>query len=286
MFVGGPLGAVLDCLGFHVPSPILSVGAERVKVIPWETLGRAKAPDGGELVLYRRGGEHVIRVDGRELMSSRAHGSEEEMARLCLGGPEGLAELEELAVGPGRDEGRDGRKMCVLIGGLGLGYTLRAALDVLPAAARVVVAEIVPAVVEWNRGPLAHLAGRPLDDPRVTVVGGKPQGDVAAAMRGGGRWDAILLDVDNGPVALTRKANHTLYGQTGIATAKAALHPGGVLAVWSAHRDDRFVARLRRAGFATAEAIDVPARGVGGGPLHTIFVARVARVARLARPSP
>jgi spermidine synthase len=216
-------------------------------VIPWQTLGRARAPDGGELVLYQRGGEFVIRVDGRELMSSRAHGSEEEMARRACG-----AATKD-----------------VLIGGLGLGYTVRAALDVLPAEARLVVAEIVPAVVEWNRGPLAHLAGRPLDDPRASVE----VGDVGRVLRGGHRWDAILLDVDNGPVALTRKANHALYGPTGIATAKAALRRGGVLAVWSAHRDDAFMSRLRRAGF-TVEATDVPARGVAGGPMHTIFLAR------------
>jgi len=159
----------------------------------------------------------------------------------------------------------------VLIGGLGLGYTLRAALDALPADAEVVVAEIVPAVVEWNRGPLAHLAGRPLEDPRAMVH----EGDVGRVMRSGGRWDAIMLDVDNGPVALTRKANHALYVATGIATAKAALRRGGILAVWSAHRDDRFASRLRRAGF-TVEVTDVPARGVAGGPLHTIFFARAA----------
>jgi spermidine synthase len=219
-------------------------------VIPWETLGRERAPDGGELVLYRRGGEFVIRVDGRELMSSRAHGSEEEMAtRACTG----------LAAGAR-----------VLVGGLGLGYTLRAALDALPAAADVVVAEVVPAVVEWNRGPLAPLAGRPLDDARVRVHAG----DVAQAMRGGTRFDAILLDVDNGPVALTRKANHVLYSPTGLMTARAALRPRGQLAVWSAHRDDRFVTRLRKAGFSV-EVADVPARGRAGGPLHTLFLAKM-----------
>jgi len=217
-------------------------------VIPWQTLGRARAPDGGELVLYQRGGEFVIRVDGRELMSSRAHGSEEEMARRACG-----AAMKD-----------------VLIGGLGLGYTVRAALDSLRGDARVVVVEIVLAVVEWNRGPLAHLAGRPLDDPRVSVE----IGDVGRVLRAGHRWDAILLDVDNGPVALTRKGNHALYGPTGLATAKSALRRGGVLAVWSAHRDDGFVSRLRKAGFS-AEAVDVPARGVAGGPMHTIFLARL-----------
>jgi len=217
-------------------------------VIPWQTLGRARAPDGGELILYQRDGEFVIRVDGRELMSSRAHGSEEEMARRACG-----------------SSVRD-----VLIGGLGLGYTVRAALDSLSADARVVVAEIVPAVVDWNRGPLAHLAGRPLEDPRVSVE----VSDVGRVLRAGRRWDTILLDVDNGPIALTRKGNHALYGPTGLTVAKSALRRGGVLAVWSAHCDEGFVSRLRKAGFS-AEAIDVPARGVAGGPMHTIFLARL-----------
>jgi spermidine synthase len=219
-------------------------------MIPWEVLGRARAPDGGELVLYQRGGEFVIRVGGRELMSSRAHGSEEELAALACRDLAGAAR--------------------VLIGGLGLGYTLRATLEHLPAAGKVVVAEIVPAVIEWNRGPLAHLAGRPLDDARVTVEAG----DVGQVLRRGPRWDAVLLDVDNGPVALTRKGNHGLYTEAGLAAARASMRPRGVLAVWSATPDKRFLARLRKAGFE-AEAVDVPARGVAGGPMHTIFVGRV-----------
>jgi spermidine synthase len=158
----------------------------------------------------------------------------------------------------------------VLIGGLGLGYTVRATLEHAPADARVVVAEIVPAVIEWNRGPLAHLAGRPLDDPRVVVE----EADVGRVLRRAGpRWDAILLDVDNGPVALTRKGNHGLYTSAGLQAAKAALRPRGLLAVWSAAPDRRFVGRLNQAGFR-AEAVEVPARGVAGGPMHTIFVAR------------
>jgi spermidine synthase len=194
----------------------------------------------------------VIRVGGRELMSSRAHGSEEELAELACR-PHAQAAAPR-----------------VLVGGLGLGYTLRATLDILPRGARVVVAEIVSAVVEWNRGPLAPLAGRPLDDARVSVEGC----DVAHLLRRGPRWDAILLDVDNGPIALTRMANHVLYTQVGLGVAKAALRPGGTLAVWSAAPDRAFVTRLRKAGF-TAEAVDVPARGVAGGPMHTIFVGRV-----------
>jgi len=220
-------------------------------VIPWETLGRGRAPDGGELVLYRRGGEFCIRVDGRELMSSRAHGSEEHMAALACAGR--------------------GAGTRVLIGGLGMGYTLRAALDALPAGAEVVCAEIVREVVEWNRGPLAPLTGGSVTDPRVRIE----TADVAAVLRSTRtRWDAVLLDVDNGPQALTRKANHALYGEAGLAMIKGTLRTGGVLAVWSADRDRGFERRLRKAGFK-AESVDVPARGKAGGPMHTIFVGRV-----------
>jgi spermidine synthase len=220
-------------------------------VIPWETLGRGRAPDGGELVLYRRGGEFVIRVDGRELMSSRAHGSEEKMAHLACAGR------------------GDGAR--VLVGGLGMGYTLRATLNALPEGAKVVVAEIVPEVIEWNRGPLEQLAGSPLADPRVRVE----LADVGAVLRQTkARWDAVLLDVDNGPHALTRKANHVLYNDGGLAMIKATLRPGGMLAVWSSDPDRRFVGRLNKAGYK-AETVAVPARGSAGGPLHTIFVGRV-----------
>ena len=221
-------------------------------MIPWETLGKERAPDGGELILYRRGGEFMIRVDGRELMSSRTHGSEDVLAELACAG---LKDLEAPRV---------------LVGGLGLGFTLRAALDVLPSAARVVVAEIVPAVVEWNRGPVGPLAGRPLEDHRVAVV----VKDVGAVLRRTKeRFDAILLDVDNGPAALTRKGNHGLYVETGLVATRAALRPGGVLAVWSAAPDDVFVRRLERARFAVSTHV-VPARGIGGGPKHTVFLAR------------
>jgi spermidine synthase len=219
-------------------------------VIPWEELGRARAPDGAELVLCRRGEELVIRAGGRDLMSSRMHGSEEELARRACAG-----------LG-------DGAR--VLVGGLGLGYTLRAALDALPAGASVTVAELVPAVVDWNRGPLAPLAGRPLDDPRVTVE----VADVGAVIRRPGkRWDAILLDGDNGPVALTRRGNQALYGATGLSVARAALRLGGTLGVWSASPDDAFAARLRRAGFEVTVAT-VPARGPAGGSRHTLFFGR------------
>jgi spermidine synthase len=217
---------------------------------PWEVLARAPAPEGGEFVLHHRDGEFVIRVRGQELMSSRVHGSEEAMARLAS---EALGDITAPRV---------------LIGGLGLGYTLRATLDALGASAQVVVAELAEAIVEWNRGPLAHLAGRPLEDPRVHVE----VGDVRRVMRSGAPWHAILLDVDNGPAALTRASNASLYDSSGLTTAHAALAPGGVLVVWSAGPDDRFTARLVQAGFL-AETHPVRA-GKGRGTRHTLFVAR------------
>jgi len=223
-------------------------------VIPWQELGRARAPDGGELVLRQRGGDYEIRVDGFDLMSNRAHGSEEELARLAC--------AHVTAAEAPR----------VLVGGLGMGYTLRATLDVLPPGAQVVVAEIVPAVVEWNRGPLAPLAGCPLDDPRSAVH----VGDVGALLRTTTvRFDAIMLDVDNGPQSLVRKGNQLLYSPVGLQTTKNALRRGGMLAVWSSDRSSTFETRLRKAGFA-ARSVDVPARGKAGGPKHTIFLAQAA----------
>lgn len=220
-------------------------------MLPWRTLDRARAPDGAELVLQERNGEVVIRADGRELMSSRAHGSEETMAEL------GCARL--------RPDAR------VLVGGLGLGYTLRATLERLGRGARAVVAELVPAVVEWNRGPLAHLAGRPLDDPRVTVEVGDVR-DVLARAPGG--FDAVLLDVDNGPAALVRPANRRLYERAGIRLATRALRPGGVLVLWSASPDGPFERRARAAGLDVS-AHEVPARGPGHrGPTHTLYLLR------------
>ena len=219
---------------------------------PWQILGRERAPEGGELVLHHSDGNYIIRVDGKELMSSRAHDSEEVLAHL------GCSHLQK------------GAGARVLIGGLGLGYTLRAALDVLPGDASVVVAEIVPAVVAWNRGPLADLAGRPLEDSRVTV---DPR-DVGLVLRTTRvRFDVILLDVDNGPAGLTRKANHVLYTEAGISLAKSALRLGGVLAVWSAAPDAGFERRLRRCGL-TAETHLAPARGKSGGSKHYIFLGR------------
>jgi spermidine synthase len=217
-------------------------------VKPWVELARAPAPGGGTLILRRRDREHVILVDGELLMSSRQHGSEEALARI------GCARL--------------GRAPRVLVGGLGMGFTLRAALDLLPADGEVTVAELVPAVVDWNRGPLADLAGRPLDDPRARVH----VGDVAEVIGAARGLDAILLDVDNSPHALTRPSNQGLYGEAGLAAAARALRPGGCLAIWSAVQAPEVAGRMRRAGLAP-EAHAARAVGRSGG-VHTIYVGR------------
>ena len=228
-------------------------------MIPWEVLGEAAAPDGTTLTLMRRGHEYVILANGKSLMSNRMHGSEEALATF------GLKSL------PSSAKGADAPR--VLVGGLGMGYTLRATLDHLPPAASIDVAELLPAVIEWNRGPLGPLASHPLADRRVRVI----QGDVAATLRANpGAFDAVLLDVDNGPVAFTTEFNGGLYANAGIANARAALKPGGTLAVWSAWDDRKFEQRLRYAGF-TVTVEHVRARLKQGGPYHTIFVARLAR---------
>jgi spermidine synthase len=214
----------------------------------WETLDEAEIPNGGTMTLCRRDDEYVIFADRLELMSSRRHGSEESLSTETLK-----------------------RVNCrrLLIGGLGLGYTLRAALDALPADARVVVAELVPEVVKWNRGPLAHLANRPLDDPRVEVR----ITDVAVPLREPASWDAILLDVDNGPNAFTQNRNNSLYEADGLFTARLALRPGGVLTVWSSDPDRDFERLLQRHGFDN-QTLAVPAYP-GCRKMHYLFVAKM-----------
>jgi len=219
----------------------------------WTVLGRAEIPNGGgELKLSQRGDEFSIRLSGvrGELMNSRVHGSEEALAQL------GCAHLDGVA---------DAR---VLVGGLGMGFTLAAALKALSGSAGVTVAELIPAVVEWNRGPLGACAGYPLQDPRTRVQ----LGDVAGLFPSPSpAFDAILLDVDNGPEGLTQHANHGLYSAAGLAAIFASLRPRGTLAIWSAFPDPAFVTRLKKAGFR-AEAKTVRARP-GKGSRHTIFVA-------------
>ena len=203
------------------------------------------------MALTRRDREYIILADGKPLMSSRMHGSEEALATLAC---ERAGTLDD---------------PCVLVGGLGMGFTLRAALNVLPPGATVIVAELVPAVVEWNRGPLAPLAERPLEDRRVRVF----EGDVLDALRGNrAGFDAVILDVDNGPRAFTDASNAALYTNEGIATVRGALRDNGVLAVWSAWEDRKFEQRLRYAGF-TVKVTRVRARLKKGGPRHTLFLA-------------
>jgi len=202
--------------------------------------------------LIRRSHEYIMLADGAILMSSRMHTSENELATLAC------------------QRARTLEKPSVLVGGLGMGFTLRATLDVLAPEARVIVAELVPAVVEWNRGPLGPLAGHPLKDKRVTVE----IGDVAATLSScPGQFDAVLLDVDNGPIAFTTSKNAGLYNNRGIAAAHAALKMDGVLGVWAAQDDREFEQRLRQGRFAVRVQ-----RARGGlkksGPRHTLFLSR------------
>jgi spermidine synthase len=221
-------------------------------VIPWTLLDAAEVPgDGGVLRLLRRGAEFSIRLGQNELMNSRVHGSEEALANIAI------AKLG------------DRTRPQILIGGLGMGFTLRAVLRLISAEARVVVAELAPAVVAWNRGLLAGVSDGSLADARVSIR----EEDVAGLIRPArSAYDAILLDVDNGPEALTRKANDRLYDQTGLDAAYAALRPSGVLAAWSAGPNDNFLRRLRKAGFAVNE-VRVRARGALGGARHIIWIA-------------
>lgn len=224
-------------------------------MLAWEMLDSATVPgDTAVLRLCRRGHEYSIRVDARELMGSAVHGSEDALATLAW------------------DRIRPRPNAAVLIGGLGMGYTLAAALKVLEPDASVHVAELVPAVVAWNRGVLGHLAGNPLADSRVVVH----ERDVTLLLskrhvsNRPDAWDAILLDVDNGPKALSRQDNQWLYSPQGLVALHRSLSPGGVLAVWSAAPDKSFSSRIQRAGFSVEE-VQVRARGERGGPKHTVW---------------
>ncbi len=217
---------------------------------PFELLAEALSPDGTAMKLVRRGDEYIILVDGVILMSSRMHGSEEALATLAC---QRLRTLEQPSV---------------LIGGLGMGFTLRATLELLPQDANVVVVELVPEVVEWNRGPLGPLANHPLNDKRVRVE----TGDVLVTLSSRhGQFDAVLLDVDNGPAAFTASHNAELYKHRGIAAARAALKKEGVLAIWAAQDDRKFQQRLRDGGF-NVQVHRPRGRLKKGGPRHTIFL--------------
>lgn len=214
---------------------------------------RATAPDGTVLSLVEHDGAFAIRVGGVELMSTRQHHSEERLAAIAC------ATIARR------------RRPRVLIGGLGFGFTLRETLARLPHDAVVVVAELVPAVVAWNRDPAYHLAGPALDDPRVRIE----IADVADLLaRPAAPFDAVLLDVDNGAAALATAANARLYTAAGLARTRRALTPGGCLAVWSAEPDPPFVERMGRSGF-TVTTQRIPAHAAGGAT-HHLFVGRAS----------
>ncbi|MCK1714535.1 MULTISPECIES: spermidine synthase [unclassified Bradyrhizobium] len=221
-------------------------------MIPWEKIDTARIPGSdGELRLMRRGKEFSIMLGTNELMNSRLSGSEAALATLAA------KKIETVA------------KPHVLIGGLGMGFTLRAALAVLGSQARIVVSELVPAVVAWARGPMEQVFGDSLEDPRAIIR----ETDVAKIIREHrSAFDAILLDVDNGPEGLTRKGNDALYSSTGLKAARTALRPGGVLAVWSSGPNPAFAKRLGGAGFDVNE-VNIRATGRGGGSRHVIWIA-------------
>ena len=216
--------------------------------------GTALVPGGDQLDLYSRGDDFMIVLDRNELMSTRMNGSEIALAEMTIDRLEGNTAPH------------------LLIGGYGMGFTLRAALAVLGKSAKVTVAELVPGIIEWARGPMRVVTAGCLEDTRVTLR----MGDVAAAIaEGNGIFDAILLDVDNGPDGLTRQGNDGLYSPSGLQAAKRALKMGGILAVWSAGSDNKFTKRLEKAGFAVDE-VAVRARTNGKGPRHVIWFARKA----------
>jgi len=223
-------------------------------MLPRETIATAEIPGGETLTLVSHGRDHIIMLGRDELMGTRMQFSEEQLAELTL------AELNRKAPR-------------VLVGGYGMGFTFRKALEKAGEGARVVVAEVVPEILEWAKGPLAHLTGDSLEDRRGEVV----LCDVAALIDDAndgtcGKWDAILLDVDNGPDGIVRDGNQRLYSRTGLGKARDALMPGGVLSIWSAAPDHRFRIRLKEAGFQVEERV-VRARPNNKGPHHTIWFA-------------
>jgi spermidine synthase len=221
-------------------------------MIPWVHLDSTKVPGGDEFKLMQRGDEFWIMVGTNPLMTSRMSGSEEVLAEVTCA---------PLAARPGAT---------VLIGGLGMGFTLRKAQSLLGPDAKIVVAELVPGIVAWAKGPLTPVFKGCLDDPRVEIV----ESDVGKVIGGAkSAYDAILLDVDNGPEGLSRPGNDRLYSAPGLAAAKAALKPKGVLAVWSAHPDDAFARRLKQAGFAVEE-VKARAHGKRSGSRHLIWLGR------------
>ena len=233
------------------PAPFLTPDASLSGEM--DLVGSVRVPgEGGKLSLFKRGEEFSLRVHGTELMNSRVHESEDALARLAASKLAGIA------------------SPVFLIGGLGMGYTLAAALKGLDAGAKVVVAELVSQVVAWNRGPLGHLAGHPLDDPRVALR----ETDVAKILQTEQEaYHAILLDVDNGPEGVVQDSNDWLYTEDGLWAAFTALRPGGLLAVWSAGPDRAFLMRLRKIGFETEE-VRIRVQAPGCGSRDTIWLAK------------
>jgi len=218
---------------------------------PWSHLDTAQVPGGGKLRLMQRGAEFSIRLDSNELMNSRLTATEQALATIAC------------------EKVRTRVQQKVLIGGLGMGFTLRAALVVLGQDSQIIVAELVPAVVAWARGPMATLFGDSLTDPRVRIR----ETDVSEMIRAArSEYDAILLDVDNGPEGITREANDRLYDLDGLTSAYMALRPGGVLAVWSSTSDAKFTARLNKTGFDVVEN-PLRAKGPQGGAKHFVWTA-------------
>jgi spermidine synthase len=216
-----------------------------------ELIGTAQVDGGEELRLYAHGGDFIIALDRNELMSTRMRHSEEALATMTL-------------------DRLDSAEPHLLVGGYGMGFTLRAALGLMGPHGRATVAELVPEIIAWARGPMAAVADGCLDDPRVTLE----MGDVGAVIKASdAQFDGILLDVDNGPDGLVRDANNWLYTNQGLAAARRALRPDGILAVWSGAKDKPFTKRLRDARFAVEE-VEVRARPNGKGPHHTIWFAR------------
>lgn len=222
-------------------------------MIPRDVIGVAEVPGGPSLRLVRHGDDFMIMLDRNELMSSRMSGSEAALGTMTC------RRLRSPAAAR------------VLIGGYGMGFTLRAVLAELGPKARITVAELVPTIIDWARSPMQSMTKGCLDDPRIDLR----IGDVATLIDAGkASYDAILLDVDNGPDGLTRQANDGLYSAQGLTCARAALKPGGILAIWSAAADAGFTRRLKQVGFAVDE-VQVRARENGKGPTHTIWFARV-----------
>ncbi|HXE06079.1 MAG TPA: hypothetical protein VN579_08845 [Bryobacteraceae bacterium] len=220
-------------------------------MIPWSHLDTAQVPGGGTLRLMQRGTEFSIRLDSNELMNSRLTATEQALATIAC------------------DKIRTRAKQKILIGGLGMGFTLRAALVVLGADSQIIVAELVPAVIAWARGPMAPLFGNSLSDPRVRIR----EADVSEMIRAArSEYDAILLDVDNGPEGITREANDRLYDLDGLTSARRALRSGGVLAVWSSTSNPKFTARLKMTGFDVVEN-PLRAKGPQGGAKHFVWTA-------------